>query len=625
MPKGRSRFSLKYGHRFLFVGVRITFAVLLSVVSFMGRPSAITRSALLGRLQAACTNFPAEVVYFPKTLDMCTTLFDPASTCNSSKRKPLALTLHMGGLRADRQTLELWRRYVWAVRASRIDTDIYLNTNALETAATVLKGLGDDLYVTVSRRNYGMDVSGFMHSLAAMQRNCVRYDVVLKVHSKQDIEWLRSVVDPLLGSTSRLKHLVHVFNAEPSLGLVFGEFQTWSGAIKKHNRFSNIYQFHAGDLNQFAFTSVPENSILDDLGISIDYNKRSFVGGNLYAIRGDVIMDRLPVDVIQKALQKLNDHDSFDENWFGIMSRSYENATEVRKKAPFSSAPGNSLMAHHDEGMLRDAQLEHAWERVFAYLPISAGLRIKVFQKVAFAPLIIHDVTAKSAKLKFNRHYNEGACTSHSIRASCLTKSLAGECVMQPSTVGAQCALECACVHRSTRPRELRSQLSYLLNNLHAMRLAGPFYHVARNSQHYIDCLTTRHASQLLTYNEVPIVLSSTWRLPLCSRIVGSDGSEVFLSARGDVIYVRDTLHNVVFLHSAAIKRKPDSGYVGLTAERSRCKLVLSLKFRFREVRRELFVVPCVDRRLTLTVNKKEVTLLTVHNVSHVWNYVTSV
>lgn len=555
----------------------------------------------------------AEVLYLSKYSNECVDLFGNWPSCKSFKPKTLALAFHLGSEHVHEKTIQLWVRYVRAVAGTGTDFDIYFNTHVPEHVLTALERLDNVMHITVSRINYGMDISGFFHSLAAMHASCMQYDVIIKVHSKHDIKWAREVLDPLLGSTSLVKNMIRSFADDPLMGLAFGTAKDYHREVA----YRNFYEFSAGDLNQFGFTLFHEDGILRELDIDLGYIHRAFVGGNLFAIRGEAIIKILTLKKIQSLRKSLNLETTFDENWFGILSRSYELAEIQRYDPVFAHAPMNSLVAHHGKGMLRDSQIEHAWERVLSYIIIYSGLHISAFvHQWPFLPITTNMGNQGPEQKRYSELFNEVACRSPEVRGPCLTRALAGECVMQPHVVGVHCGLECLCVHKDGGAQKLRLQLRYLLNTLHNQRMDGAFTVIAQGSQHYIDCLHTQHARRLLGFETAPYIIKSSWRLPLCSRIVGANASELFLSSKGDVIHVRN-VHDIVFL-SEADKVSPMDGYISLRRKGAMCKLELSLKFTFSTIKQLLLTVPCTDHTVALIVDEKQVALQ-AGNASFIW------
>jgi len=347
-----------------------------------------------------------------------------------------------------------------------------------------------------------------------------------------------------------------------------------------------------------------------ELGMQLSNVDRYFVGGNMFAIRGEIVMQYLTYDKIKSALKHLNYMSSFDSNWFGLMSRTYQRATAKRFEQIFSGAPGNSLAHHHGEGILRDAQIEHAWERVLSYFALHRKLNVTVFRQVS--PFLPVQVMVLPTRMRArNRYFTALTCYSDSVRDFCLQQALAGECVMQPHEIGTECEIECDCVHNSRKPEHIRSQLAYLLNHLHIYRQNGFFTFVAATTQHYIDCIQSEHAARLFSFEREPVSVDAHWRLNACSRIVSVDGSQLFLTAGGNVIHIHDDFYHQTILFRAS-ERVGSDAHIRLTSTETACKLVLSsYTYTWKLVNHHLVTVPCTDMSVHLSVSSNDVTLST--------------
>jgi len=81
----------------------------------------------------------------------------------------------------------------------------------------------------------------------------------------------------------------------------------------------------------------------------------------------------------------------------------------------------------------------------------------------------------------------------------------------------------------------LRDQLLYFRTALVPYQLAGPFEAVNQQAKHILACLESPHRSRLLHFFWSPIHINSTWTLNTCSRVVGSDGSQLLLGTDGNL------------------------------------------------------------------------------------------
>jgi hypothetical protein len=381
-------------------------------------------------------------------------------------------------------------------------------------------------YITVEQRNRGMDLEGFFNSLLAAQKICRRYDIILKLHSKHKIKFIHEILDPLLGTPQRVTYLSRHFDT-PQVGLVIG-------SPTGHNSWKHFFSYSSGQIEYFAFTLPLENEILRHLNLELPLSRRYFVGGSMFAVRGDILFDFFTENTVEQMKSYINDEESLDANWFGVMSRTYENSMRLRLHTTYMDLPGNSLYAHHQPGFLPDAQFEHALERVLTYLVIVSGLKSYVYQtKLGKTICTPFESSITPASYRFDM----SSCLKQTLKPICLQKAFSGECLIQPASTRQACKLECKCLHSPTG--RLRDQLLYFRSALVPHQLAGPFEAVNQQAKHILACLESPHGSRLLHFFWAPVYINSTWTLNTCSRVVASDGSQLLLGTDGNLWHFR--------------------------------------------------------------------------------------
>jgi len=489
----------------------------------------------------------------------CRNLFELINTCVTSETRRFAVFFHAGH-DLPPALVRLWKKYIKNIRRSGVSVDVYLNARTLCSAFKILRAIRCAAYVTVESHNLGMDIGGFFNSIAAGITECRRYDIVFKIHDKHDVRFTKRLMGPLLNSVKAVRRVDRYFD-NGTVGMIFG------GTRSRLDE--NIYSFKRGQLDFFAFTLPVENELLQTLHKNVKNMQRYFVGGTIFAIRGDLVFETFQLYTLERSKARMNDAASLDVNWFGLMTRTYQDAARLRHTPSLSHLPGNSLFNHHHKGSLRDAQHEHAWERVLSYLTTDANLQSYVLYENAFDGVQSVEVENIIDVYPYVEVHDRVFCELESLRPMCLQKALSGECILSPNIVGTECHAECRCVHASSAlttveqaNANLRKQLRYFLKALLPAQLGGPFAQVNKVPVYISECLYSDHAHRLLKYQNDPIIIESTWKLEPCSRVIGLHGTQLFITIFGiAVLFVENSrVHQLDSLPHAASIPKLEAG-----------------------------------------------------------------
>ena len=543
----------------------------------------------------------------------CRDLFE-LKTCENFERRRFAVFFHVG------QDLSpvlarLWKKYIKHLRKSGASVDVYLNARSLCSAFKTLRALRCEGYVTVESHNLGMDIGGFFNSIAASMTECRHYDIVLKMHDKHDIRFTKRLMGPLLNSVKAVRAVDRYFDND-TVGMIFGG--------RKSRLDENIYSFKRGQLDFFAFTMPVENELLQMLQKHVKTTRRYFAGGTIFAIRGDLVFKTFQLHTIESAKARMNDAESLDINWFGLMTRTYQDAARLRHTPSLVRLPGNSLFSHHHKGSLRDAQHEHAWERVLSYLSTDANLQSYVFYETAFGGVRNVEVEHIIDKYPYAEVHDRAFCKSESLRPFCLQKAMSAECILSPDTVGAECYTECRCVHASSAltteeqtNANLRNQLQYFLKALLPAQLGGPFAQINKAPVYISECLYSAHAHRLLTHQYGPISIESTWKLAPCSRVIGLHGTQLFITIFGvALLFVENSrVHQLDSLPYAASIRQLEAGILFEKVD-NRCSLTY---VELHPRRTTVDSWECEGNRVWLSVEYEKVIFKSSQD-SKIWN-----
>ncbi|CAL6332723.1 unnamed protein product [Bathycoccus prasinos] len=153
---------------------------------------------------------------------------------------------------------------------------------------------------TLQRNNAGMDIGGFFNSMLAISQRCRIYKLILKLHSKEDQNWLRNAVHPLVGNSAAVATLLNTFlNESNKIGIVAGlPTHPFNCSVKLSDRL--FFGYALGDIDHLSSTMPHEDKILEKFGARVPRHKRMFHAGSMFGINGVMLSEVLPAEKIKK-------------------------------------------------------------------------------------------------------------------------------------------------------------------------------------------------------------------------------------------------------------------------------------------------------------------------------------
>lgn len=442
----------------------------------------------------------------------------------------MAILIHMG----DVFDGDVWEPYISNFLQSGLTFDIYVNVRTFHDAEQIYERWGFEVEISIQLGNVGMDIGGFLTSLLVLQRKCVTYLTVFKLHNKEDPLWTARLLNPLVGSAPSILSTVGLLRRN-DVGQIFAGSEL---DINANFPERTLLSYGLGDINFFGLSIVAEEKILKFLGLELDLQRRFFVAGTMFAMRASVLVDTFDRHSIHHILDSLNSPLSVDVEWHSMMSR-YD---EIKK-----GDPGNSLHGHHLPGFYADGQIEHAWERVICYLSPAFGLdtyfRSDREERYTSLSTLWRDVELLPNGNGWNV-FSRKHCLSFRGPGDCLKKAIMGECILSPARMFRECYKACRCVHGEsgypTQP-SLSDQLHTMLL-LHRQRVIGHFHEVSSAYEHVIHCLgrkergsgNMRRLPGEVNLIFAPVIVSLGWKVNACTRIISRiSGNGLFVSAEG--------------------------------------------------------------------------------------------
>lgn len=218
--------------------------------------------------------------------------------------------------------------------------------------------------------DFGFDIGGFFLYLKKCKDGKIKYDYVIKIHTKTSDVEREKLIKPLLGSVNRIHYIVDLFNNE-STGLIGSQdcmfYNHEKLAVHNFNHLSYL-------IKKFDLNISPQQII-------------QFVGGTMFWIRFSIlekIFFNYNFDTINS---ELNSEKTFDWNWYlcankNIMKDLLQINNKIDAERHYdanhnqTNISGNLFHAikYNTRSIkLRDGMIEHAYERLFSYMTEDMG------------------------------------------------------------------------------------------------------------------------------------------------------------------------------------------------------------------------------------------------------------
>ena len=212
--------------------------------------------------------------------------------------------------------------------------------------------------------NFGFDIGSFFLYLKKCRNENITYDYIIKIHTKtSDIE-RDNLIKPLLGSVNRIKLIIDMLSNE-KIGLIGS----------KKCMYYNYDKLAAQNQNWLVY-------LLQKYNINISYNRMvQFIGGTVFFVKFSIIQDLFSSHDFDEIISELNNIDTFDWNWYICANKNIlPDLTSLKcksdalkhykangKKYNLSGNLFHALKYNTKSLKLRDAMIEHAYERLFSY------------------------------------------------------------------------------------------------------------------------------------------------------------------------------------------------------------------------------------------------------------------
>ena len=224
--------------------------------------------------------------------------------------------------------------------------------------------------IFIDTPNAGFDIGSFFSILKYCKENNLDFDYVIKVHTKTIDEWRERMLDTIAGSINYIHNILKTFENQ-KIGLICdGTMECINNGSQTNNNYMHLkYLIEKYNIN-----------------ISPNANVR-FAAGTMFWIRYCILKKIFRGHDFNNILEEFNSLDTFDWNWYkcangdiiaaheiiGMKNKEISYKHYLQYGVPNNLSPNlfHAIKYNTRSEKLRDAMIEHAYERFFSYMVVS--------------------------------------------------------------------------------------------------------------------------------------------------------------------------------------------------------------------------------------------------------------
>ena len=219
--------------------------------------------------------------------------------------------------------------------------------------------------VVLVTENRGFDIGPFVRMLALVFERNIKYDLLLKLHTKSARHWRRQLIEPLCGSVRAVQLCLQQFQTRPKIGML--------GARQC------IYWETLGRRPNGYYLST----LSAKYGLKLSSTK--FVGGTMFWARMAPFYQHFKKIDGEEMARTMNNATTHDPHWYTIQYRHLmlPNVESARHhwlaKGKREGYAGNCLWesgGRNGRSLVRDGMIEHGMERLFGLLMTANDLEV---------------------------------------------------------------------------------------------------------------------------------------------------------------------------------------------------------------------------------------------------------
>jgi len=287
--------------------------------------------------------------------------------------KTVLLIVHVGDMEVFIDMIDNINNVI-DLRDIEYNLDVYFNIiDSISTEQIeYIRNVFPDENIVISE-NYGFDIGSFFHILDIVKHRGLKYDYVLKLHTKTDPTLRKGLLEPIAGSTVQIMKCIRLLDKNQNIGCI--------GALSG-KCLDNKADF---DRNTTYLQMLLRQYLQVEPGLLA---KTPYVSGTMFWMRFELLESIFMTKRMDNIYNALNGTDSFDWVWYFHANKPFIGTTPFNKtrlhshyiqKGRSNGLSGNLLhcIKHQSQSFaLRDAMIEHAYERFFAYMLIHRGSTI---------------------------------------------------------------------------------------------------------------------------------------------------------------------------------------------------------------------------------------------------------
>jgi hypothetical protein len=261
------------------------------------------------------------------------------------------------------------------IKASYDDYNITFYFNIIDTIQSQhiiqLKQMYPEENFIVSS-NYGFDIGSFFHILQIIKENNETYDYIIKLHTKTDNAIRNELIEPLLGSISKIRNTMELLRSRTDIGII---------ASKK----SRCIDTHSDFIRNKHYLQKLLGWYFNETTMVI---KQVYCTGTIFWTRFDIISQLFFKYNIKNIINSMNNEYTFDYNWYYHSNKDkigkipfdknglYQHYIDNHKKMNLSGNLFHALKHKTNSENIRDGMIEHSYERFFGYATHRYGFKI---------------------------------------------------------------------------------------------------------------------------------------------------------------------------------------------------------------------------------------------------------
>lgn len=292
-------------------------------------------------------------------------LVEPNIIMRNTSYISIALIVHVGNMKIFNE-METTIDNVISLQYTDYNLDIYFNVIDCITQENIQYLRHNYPNATIIQsENYGFDIGSFFHILDNIKTRGLHYDYVLKLHTKTNQGLRNKLTTSIAGSTSAIQQCLRLFKDNPNIGCIGAKDVSCIDSTVDFERNVKYLQM----LLERHFPNIKHV-----------VSKKPYVSGTMFWMRFDLIKQCFMYTNIKNIYNSFNNSYSFDWNWYYFANKPHfkclpynkirliEHYNTVGNKMGVSGNLLHCIQYSTKSVVLRDAMIEHAYERFFSYM-----------------------------------------------------------------------------------------------------------------------------------------------------------------------------------------------------------------------------------------------------------------